>query len=121
MKGYVIRTEETKSIKKIVKKYGIIPIKTKDIDGVIEIHNYRKYPYSQEVDIVFKGKIHATIGYDTYWMGYNDIQQRSTKVSKIKLSRFLKRVTIDSVKDRMEYFGVLLRYRSDIKSVKWLS
>ena len=119
MKGYVIKTEETKSIKKIAKKYGIIPIKTKVIDGVIEIHSYRKYPYSQEVDIVFKGKIHASLGYETSWIGYDDVQ-KSTKVSKIKLSRFLKRATFDIVKNRMEFFGVNLSYISDIKSVKWV-
>jgi hypothetical protein len=121
MKGYVIKNEETKAIKKAAKKFGTLTVKTANIDGVIEINNYRKYPYTQEVDITFKGKIHASLGMDTSWFGYGEIQEKFSRVSKIKLTRYLKRITFESVKERMGFFGVNLSYKTDIKSVKWVS
>jgi hypothetical protein len=120
MKGYVIKNEETKAIKKAAKKFGTLTVKADKIDGIIEINNYRKYPRTQEVDIVFKGRIHASIGLNTSWYGYEEIQKKFSKVSKIKLNRYLKRVTFESVKERMEFFGVNLSYKTEIKSVKWV-
>jgi hypothetical protein len=121
MKGYVIKTEETKAIKKAAKKFGTLTVKTDNIDGVIEIRNYRKYPYTQEVDIVFKGKVHASIGMNTSWYGYEEIQEKYSRISKVKLSSYLKRITFEFVKERMSFFGVNLSYKTEIKSVKWVS
>jgi hypothetical protein len=63
MSGYVIRSEESKAVKKLIKKYGAVPIKTDCIDGVIQIAGYRKYSAHEEVDINFKGKILVGMGY----------------------------------------------------------
>jgi hypothetical protein len=117
MKGYVIRTEETKSIKKAAKKFGTHTVKTEDLDGVIEIRNYRKYPYYEEVDVVFKGKIHAIINGETSWWEINDSQV--LYISQAAITNFFKKVIFDPVRTRMNFFGVDLKHRSSIKTVKW--
>jgi hypothetical protein len=118
MKGYVIKTEEIKAIKKAAKKFGTMTINSTMMDGLIEIKNYRKYPQVEEVDIVFKGKIKLHLPYET-WVGLDYIQNNSDNISKIRLNRLLKRASFESVKTRASFFGIDLRHFSSIKTVKW--
>lgn len=121
MKGYVIKTEETKAIKKAAKKFGTLAINTKDMDGVIEIQNYRKYRFFEEVDILFKGKIYVSMNSNKIWVGFDDIQKQIGNISKVKLHRLLKRMSFESVKTRANFFGVDLQEFRSIKTVKWVS
>ena len=62
MARYVIQNEVSTGIKKSLKKWGEIPINTEHLNGVIKINNYRKYTFSEEVDITFEGKISVRVG-----------------------------------------------------------
>lgn len=118
MKGYVIKTEEIKAIKKAAKKFGTMTINSTMMDGLIEIKNYRKYPQVEEVDIVFKGKIKLHLPYET-WVGLDYIQNNSDNISKVRLNRLLKRASFESVKTRASFFGIVLKNIHSIKTVKW--
>jgi hypothetical protein len=121
MGEYVIKTEETKVIKKLVKKFGSMEVKTKDVDGVIEIKNYRKYPSVEEVDIVFRGKLYVTIGGRTSWMGFDEMQKIMDQICKVKLNRLLRRISFQYVQTRSSFFNVDLKNFRSIKTVKWVS
>ena len=59
--GYVINNDETKAIKKIIKKFSgdkINPTNQK-LRGSFKITNFRKYTFSDEIDIELKGEIFA--------------------------------------------------------------
>ena len=56
-----IITEESKVIRKALKKWGEIPISNNQLNGVLKVKNYRRYQFRNEVDIIFEGKIFVTI------------------------------------------------------------
>ena len=121
MSGYVIRSEESKAVKKLIKKYGTVQIKTDCIDGVIQIAGYRKYSVYEEVDINFKGKILVGMGYGgRIWIDYNDYLSEINNISKIKLTKFFRKRLLDSVNTRMCFFSVNIRFSWHIKKVKWI-
>ena len=121
MSGYVLRTAESKAVKKLIKKYGTVPIKTDSIDGVIQIAGYRKYSVHEEVDINFKGKILVGMGYGgRIWVDYNHYLSEINNISKIKLTKFFRKRFLDSVNTRMSFFSSDIRYSWHIKKVKWI-
>ncbi len=121
MSGYVIRSEESKAVKKLIKKYGTVPIKTDCIDGVIQIAGYRKYSVHEEVDINFKGKILVIVGYSgRTWVDFDNYLSQIGRISKIKLTKFLRKKCLDSVNTRMSFFSSDIRYFWHIKKVKWI-
>jgi len=42
------------------------------------------------------------------------------EVSKIKVTKLIKRAIFDEVKDHAAYFGIKLKYAEDIKKIKWI-
>ena len=128
MKTQTIKTAEVKTVRRIVKKYGIIPVKNNRVDGVLQIVGYRKvefnkYGYSQfdeHVDVVFKGKIYASMSGHTKWIEHSDIFQNVKIVSQTKLNRVLRRFFFDDVQSRAAFFSIRLFQPSDIKKVKWV-
>ena len=121
MSGYVLKTAESKAVRKLIKKYGTVPIKTDSIEGEIEIIRYRKYSIHEEVDINFKGKILVGMGYGgRIWDDYNHYLSEIRNISKIKLTKFLRKKCLDSVNTRMSFFSSDIRYSWHIKKVKWI-
>lgn len=123
MARYVIKTESTKSLKTVVTKFGSeIPVSNDRVRGVFTIKNYRKYSYSEEVDVEFKGEIHVRWNRKTDWYDSSicDKVVNKQKVSKVKLNRFLRKSLLNEVKTHLNYFDVCLRIYSDIKKVNWI-
>ena len=128
MRTQTIKTAEVKTVRRIVKKYGIIPVKNNRVDGVLQIVGYRKvecnkWGYSQfdeHVDVVFKGKIYASMSGHTKWIEHSDILQNAKIVSQTKLNRVLRRFFFDDVQSRAAFFSIRLFQPSDIKKVKWV-
>ena len=129
MKTQTIKTAEVKTVRRIVKKYGIIPVKNNRVDGVLRIVGYRKvefnkYGYSQfdeHVDVVFKGKIYASMSGHTKWIEHSEILQNVKVISQMKLNRVLRRFFFEDVQFRVAFFSIRLFQPSDIKKVKWAS
>ena len=118
MARYVISDNDSKSIKKSLKKWGTIPISTEYLDGVIKIENYRKYIRSEEIDVFFEGKIFVKISYEKRMWHSSDIL-KTHNISKVKLNRFLRRNLLFDVKTRMKYFGVKIDDYMNVKKIKW--
>lgn len=119
MARYAINSPEIRTLKKVAKKYGKFPIKTKHMEGEIQITGYRKYTGREEVDVIFRGKILAQIGMQLQWFGYEEVVSFGKGVSKVKLNRFLKKNCFDGVRDRVLIFGIDLKYITDLTKVKW--
>lgn len=118
MARYIIENIETKGIKKSLKKWGELPIRTEQLDGVIKIQNYRKYTWSEEVDITFKGKIFVRVMNEKKTWHTTSILKKYS-ISMVKLNRFLRKSCLFDVKTRMNYFGVEIKYYDNIKKIKW--
>ena len=128
MRTQTIKTAEVKTVRRIVKKYGIIPVKNNRVDGVLQIVGYRKvecnkWGYSQfdeHVDVVFKVKIYASMSGRIHWIEHSDILQNVKIISQTKLNRVLRRFFFDDVQSRTAFFSIRLFQPSDIKKVKWV-
>ena len=118
MARYIVENIETKGIKKSLKKWGEIPIRTDHLDGVIRIKNYRRYRWAEEVDVTFEGKIFVRISHESrHWHTTSVFE--SHNISKVKLNRFLRRNCLFDVKTRMKYFGVEIPDYHNIKKINW--
>lgn len=118
MARYIIETNESKGIKKSLKKWGEMPICTEHLRGVIKIKNYRKYTWNEEVDVVFEGEIFVRVHCEKRtW--YTTSIFKTHNISKVKLNRFLRRNCLFDVKTRMKYFGVEIGDYYNIKKIKW--
>lgn len=117
MTRYVIQDTESVVIKKSLKKWGEFSVSTKNLNGVISIKNFRKYPYRNEVDVFFTGKIFARAGQENEWLGADILTTKS--ISKIKLNRHLRKSCLAEVRIRMNYFGIEIKHYTDITKIKW--
>lgn len=120
MSRYVLNTENTKSIKSAVKKFGKFDINNSKLQGTIQIVNYRKYSCYEEVDIVFTGKIYAKVNYQNEWLDIDTVKKLGKRISKVKLNRFMRKACILDVMCRMNYFGADVRYYNHIKKLTWI-
>ncbi len=118
MGRYVITNEDSIAIKKSVKKWGELPIKTDYMDGIIKIENYRRYKLEQEVDVTFEGKIYVKV-YREPRNWYSSSILETHNISKVKLNRFLRKNVLFEVQLRMNYFGADIRDYYNIKKIKW--
>jgi hypothetical protein len=118
MVRYVVKNTETDGIKKSLKKWGEIPIRTDYLEGVVKIKNYRKYKMYEEVDAVFEGKIFVKV-YREPRNWYSSSILKTHQISMVKLNRFLRRNCFFDIKTRMNYFGVEIKYFEYIKKIKW--
>jgi hypothetical protein len=118
MARYIIQNDETKAIKKSLKKWGEIPISNEQVEGIVKIKNYRKYSFSEEVDVVFEGNIFVRMGREKRAWHTNTIL-KTHNISKIKLNRFLRKSSLFDVKTRMKYFGVEIGDYYNIGKIKW--
>jgi hypothetical protein len=53
-------------------------------------------------------------------MNSSIITDKSKKVSKIKVNRFIKKASLAEIKRQMNYFGVKINDYTFIKKLKWI-
>ena len=121
MGRYVIKNSNTLGIKKLLSKYGSISIQTDKLEGNLKVVGYRKYLLYEEIDVEFSGKIKAIVTRGKLeWMNSSIITDKSKKVSKIKVNRFIKKASLAEIKRQMNYFGVKINDYTFIKKLKWI-
>ena len=100
----------------------------KNIEGKILLQNVRFYrtsfkydssfPYLLEVDVLFKGKIRARKGHTSLeW--YSSKIQKENGISKVKINRFIRKLIVDKIQNRLAYFGLKLNGHYEIKKLNW--
>lgn len=120
--GKCISDDDSKVIKKSLKKFSKREIASFNdrLRGSFTIVGFRKYQFTNEVDIEFKGEIcarHSSLAVST-WFKSDIYNQKST--SKIKVNKLIKRAIFNEVRDQAAYFGVNLRYVTEIKKINWI-
>lgn len=120
MARYIIQDGETKGVKTAFKKYGTLHIDNDKIKGGVRLIGYRKYTWGEQIDVEFIGKIRARTGLKLEWMDSSIMKDAGTKVSKVKVNRFIRRNIHIDVKRHIAYFGVKIDDYNKITKVKWL-
>ena len=120
--GKCIIDDDSRAIKKSLKKYSkkeIISVNER-LKGSFTIVGFRKYQFTNEVDVEFNGEIcarHGSLAVLT-WFKSDIYNQKGT--SKVKVNKLIKRAIFKEVKDQAAYFGINLRYIEEIKKIKWI-
>ncbi len=105
----------------------LVTIKGEPILGIwleklfkLKIKKVRKYktewswaPFFHEVDIIFEGKIYASIGGQSDWLSCEILSKNG--ISKIKLNKFFRRKLEDSVESFCELVGLDVKSYGSIK------
>jgi hypothetical protein len=120
--GKCIGDDDSKVIKKSLKKFSKREIASFNdrLRGSFTIVGFRKYQFTNEVDIEFNGEIcarHSLLAVPT-WFNSDIYNQKG--VSKIKVNKLIKRAIFNEVKDQSAYFGINLRYMTEIKKINWI-
>lgn len=110
--------KDTLATKKVVIKYGEIPVNNDKMRGTIKVVGFRKYKFNHEVDVTFEGEINVRIGRQLGW--YDTSTQKTHNLSKVKLNRFLRKSSFKDVQARLRYFDAEIRIYSDINKIKWI-
>lgn len=115
----MLKGDNTQNLKKLILKWGEIPISNKYLNGVVKIVGYRKYSVSSEVDIVFEGKIFVKIHHSFISEWFDKSIHTKHNISKVKLNRFLRKNCLQEIKNRLNYFDISLHHYSEIKKINW--
>ena len=118
MGRYCLNTNQTRGIKRALKKWGQIIVDDENFKGVITIKNVRKYAAWHEADIELKGM--AAFRYDRKKCLFASEIQKRQNVSKLKINRILRQYAFQYVSMRLKYFDVDLRDTYNIKKIIWL-
>ena len=120
--GYVINNDETKAIKKIIKKFSGNKIDTTNqtLRGSFKITNFRKYTFSDEIDIEFKGEIFAKSSLlgGQRWFSSEIYSQKG--VSKIRINKLIKRHIFNEIRAHAVYFGINIKFIHNLKKITWV-
>jgi hypothetical protein len=120
--GKCISDDDSKAINKSLKKFSKREIASFNdrLRGSFTIVGFRKYQFTNEVDIEFNGDLCARTNsfVDTEWFK-SDIYGNKG-ISKIKVNKLIKRSIFNEVKDQAAYFGINLRYITEIKKINWI-
>jgi hypothetical protein len=120
--GKCISDDDSKVINKSLKKFSKREIDSFNdrLRGSFTIVGFRKYQFTNEVDIEFNGDLCARTNsfVDTEWFK-SDIYGKKG-ISKIKVNKLIKRSIFNEVKDQAAYFGINLRYITEIKKINWI-
>ena len=122
MSRYVIVSEQSKAVNKLLQKYSEkkILISNSNLRGTFKITRYRKYAYSSEIDIEFTGQIFArdsSFGVH-HWHSSNIYTERG--FSKIKINKFIKRYLFNEIKNHARFFGIEMYTHDCLKKVTWI-
>jgi hypothetical protein len=92
----------------------------KRLRGSFTIVGFRKYEFTNEVDIEFNGELFAIYESSTgpTWIKSDIYNQKGA--SKVKINKLIKRSIFNEVKDHVAYFGINLRFTGEIKKIKWV-
>jgi hypothetical protein len=122
LNGKCIRDDDSKAIKKSLKKFSKKEIASFNgrVRGSFSIVGFRKYEYVNEVDIEFNGEVLARRSSSKAHTWFKSDIYNKPEVSKIKVTKLIKRGIFNEVKDQAAYFGINLRYVEDIKKIKWI-
>lgn len=113
------KSNDCKRIKKFIKKNNKILVKNQVADGVVYLNSIRIYENGYvEVDITFDGKLcFRYIGQtESQWYKSN-----CDRRSNIKTNKMIRRGVLTDVKNYLKFFDIDLKFRNDIKKVKWVS
>lgn len=118
----VINDDNTKAIKKTIKKFSgnDISITNGILRGSFKITNFRKYLMHHEVDVEFKGELFAKTSVldGKKWLSSEIYGQKN--ISKIKVNKLIKKHLLSEVKIHAAYFGISIRYLENLKKVTWV-
>ena len=120
---HMLRTPSTKATTKVLKKYGQkISISNHYLRGTFTIKNFRDYNHIVEVDVEFQGDIHVNYNRKKDWFNSSVMTpngSNGSRVSNIKVNRFIKRNMFSELKSYLMYFDVNLGYYDCIKKITW--
>ena len=125
MKKELIKDPKLNTLIQKLNKRGVV-VSDSRLDGVLKFKKIRKYktdyswsPYFHEVDIIFEGKIHASVDGKTEWLNKDVLTQPG--ISKVKVNKFFRRKLESSVESFCELVGLDVKYYGSfkIKNIIW--
>jgi hypothetical protein len=119
---HVINDDESKGIKKAIKKFSSSDISFTNgtLRGSFKITNFRKYPMHHEIDVEFKGELFGKISVleGKRWLSSEIYGQKN--ISKIKINKLIKKYLLTEVKSHAVYFGINVKWVDSIKKITWI-
>ncbi len=119
MKKELIKDQKLNALIQKMNRRGIM-VSSRQVEGKLKIKKVRKYktewswaPFFHEVDIIFEGKIYASIGGQSDWLSCEILSKNG--ISKIKLNKFFRRKLEDSVESFCELVGLDVKSYGSIK------
>jgi hypothetical protein len=119
MKKELIKDQKLNTLIQKMNRRGVM-VSSRQVEGKLKIKKVRKYktewswaPFFHEVDIIFEGKIYASIGGQSDWLSCEILSKNG--ISKIKLNKFFRRKLEDSVESFCELVGLDVKSYGSIK------
>ena len=119
MKKELIKDQKLNTLIQKMNRRGVM-VSNSHVDGKLKIKKVRKYktewswaPFFHEVDIIFEGKIYASIGGQSDWLSCEILSKNG--ISKVKLNKFFRRKLEDSVESFCELVGLDVKSYGTIK------
>ena len=119
MKKELIKDQKLNTLIQKMNRRGVM-VSNSHVDGKLKIKKVRKYktewswaPFFHEVDIIFEGKIYASIGGQSDWLSCEILSKNG--ISKVKLNKFFRRRLEDSVESFCELVGLDVKSYGTIK------
>jgi len=119
MKKELIKDQKLNTLIQKMNRRGVM-VSNSQVDGKLKIKKVRKYktewswaPFFHEVDIIFEGKIYASVGSGSNWLSSEILSQNG--ISKVKLNKFFRRRLEDSVESFCELVGLDVKSYGTIK------
>lgn len=119
MKKELIKDQKLNTLIQKMNRRGVM-VSNSHVDGKLKIKKVRKYktewswaPFFHEVDIIFEGKIYASVGSGSNWLSSEILSQNG--ISKVKLNKFFRRRLENSVESFCELVGLDVKSYGTIK------
>jgi len=119
MGSKLIKTKNTESINRCIKKFNTVPVSSSVIEGHFIIDRYRQYTYYPEVDVTFVGKLRCRLDFKSDWYTKKQLYNTTKNVSKIKINRMIRKQIIKDLSTHLRYFSIELNHYSQIKKINW--
>jgi len=115
----VIKTKNTDTISKCIKKFNSVQISNNFIEGYFIIDRYRQYTYNPEVDVTFVGKLKCRLFSVLGWYTKEQLYNTTKNVSKIRVNRMIRKQILKELSIHLRYFSIELNHYSLIKKINW--